>query len=66
MIDRTKIMHSVTEYIRGTGVFLVGVKVSNANRITVLADKNEGITIDECAMLHHHIEKALNRDIEDF
>jgi len=66
MIDRTKIEHSVIDYVRGTGLFLVGVKVSSSNRITVLADKNEGITIDECAMLHRHIEKALDRDIEDF
>ena len=66
MIDRTKIELSVIDYFRGTGLFLVGVKVSSSNRITVLADKNEGITIDECAMLHHHIENALNRDIEDF
>ena len=54
------------EFIRGTGLFLVAVKVSNSNRITVLADKKEGITIDECALLHRHIEKALDRDAEDF
>jgi len=66
MIDRTKIELSIKDYFRGTGLFLVGVKVSSSNRIIVLADKNEGITIDECARLHHHIEKALNRDIEDF
>jgi ribosome maturation factor RimP len=44
----------------------VAVKVSSANRITVLADKNEGITIDECAAIHRHIEKNLDRDKEDF
>jgi len=66
MTDRAKIEKIVTEYFRGTGLFLVAVKVSSSNRITVLADKKEGITIDECAMLHRHIEKELDRDEEDF
>jgi ribosome maturation factor RimP len=66
MTDKAIIEKSVTEFIRGTGLFLVAVKVSNSNRITVLADKKEGITIDECAMLHRHIEKILDRDAEDF
>lgn len=52
--------------MRGTGLFLVGVKVSSANRIIVLADKKEGITIDECGAIHRHIESNLDREKEDF
>jgi len=52
--------------MKGTGLFLVSVKVSNANRISVLADKKEGITIDECAGIHRQIENGLDRDVEDF
>jgi ribosome maturation factor RimP len=66
MIDRTKIEESVKEYIHGTGLFLVAVKVSSSNKITVLADTKKGITIDECALLHRHIEKGFDRDVEDF
>jgi ribosome maturation factor RimP len=66
MIEKQKIEGLVKEYIKGTGLFLVSVKVSNANRIIVLADKNEGITIDECAAIHRHIENGLDRDKEDF
>lgn len=66
MIEKQKIQGLVEEFTKGTGLFLVAVKVSNANRITVLADKNEGITIDECAAIHRHIENGLDRDIEDF
>jgi len=40
--------------------------VSGANRITVLADKNDGITIDECAGIHRQIENSLDRETEDF
>jgi ribosome maturation factor RimP len=66
MVEKQKIQGLVEELIKGTGLFLVAVKVSSTNRITVLADKNEGITIDECAAIHKHIEKSLDRDKEDF
>jgi len=66
MIDRAKIEESVKEYIRGTGLFLVALKVSSSNKITVLADTKQGITIEECALLHRNIEKNLDRDVEDF
>lgn len=66
MIEKKKIEGLVKEYIKGTGLFLVGVKVSSANKVVVLADKNEGITIDECVALHRYIESGLDRDKEDF
>jgi len=66
MIDKTKIEKLVKDYINGTKLFLVAVKVNSSNRITVLADRNEGITIDECAGLHRYLEKNLDRNAEDF
>jgi ribosome maturation factor RimP len=66
MIEKHKIEGLVAEFTKGTSLFLVTVKVSNANRIIVLADKKEGITIDECAAIHRHIENSLDREIEDF
>ena len=66
MTDKEYIKELVEEFINGTGLFLVAVKVSSANRITVLADKNEGITIDECVAIHRHIENNLDREKEDF
>ena len=66
MIEKQKIQGLVEEFLKGTGLFLITVKISNANRIIVLADKNEGITIDECAAIHRHIEMNLDRETEDF
>jgi ribosome maturation factor RimP len=66
MIEKQKIQELIEEFVKETGLFLVTIKVSNANRIIVLADKNEGITIDECAAIHRHIENGLDRDKEDF
>ncbi|HZY25388.1 MAG TPA: ribosome assembly cofactor RimP [Bacteroidales bacterium] len=66
MIEKQKIQELIEEYIKGKELFLVSVKVSSANRIIVLADKKDGITIDECAAIHRHIENGLDRDVEDF
>ena len=66
MIDKVKIENLVKEFIGGTGLFLVAVKVSSTGKITILADKNEGITIDECVSISRLVEKNLNRDEEDY
>jgi ribosome maturation factor RimP len=66
MIDKIKIVNLVKEFISGTDLFLVAVKVSSAGKITVLADNNEGITIDECVSISRYIEKNINRDDEDY
>jgi ribosome maturation factor RimP len=66
MTEKEYIKGLVEEFIKGTGLFLVAVKVSSANRITVMADKNDGITIEECVAIHRHIENNLDRDKEDF
>lgn len=66
MVDREKTEKLVRNYICGTDLFFVAVKVSSSNKVTVLADTKNGITIDECADLHRYIEKELDRNIEDF
>jgi ribosome maturation factor RimP len=66
MIDKGRIENLVKEFTGGTGLFLVAVKISSAGKITILADKKEGITIDECGSISRFIEKNLNRDEEDY
>lgn len=66
MTDKTKIEKLVSEFIHGTELFLVAVTVSATGRITVLADRKGGITIEECAGISRFLEKNLDRDIEDF
>jgi ribosome maturation factor RimP len=66
MIEKDIVKEIVEEYLRDSNIFLVGVRVSSSNRITVLADKNEGITIDECVSIHRFLEEKLDRDKEDF
>lgn len=46
--------------------FIVDIKVSKDNVITIKADTDAGITIDECGCLSHAIEEKLDREQEDF
>lgn len=66
MTGQKEIEEMVEGFIEGTGLFLVSVKVGSAGRIKVLVDRNEGITIDECAALHRQLETRLDREREDF
>jgi ribosome maturation factor RimP len=66
MIDKVRIEKLVEGYLSGHGFFLVNVKVSSSNKITILADRKEGITIDECVAISRYIEKNLNRDEDDY
>jgi ribosome maturation factor RimP len=66
MIDKNRIEEIVNEHIKETEIFLVTVRVSNLNRILVFVDTFTGITLDECVELHRHIEKNLDRNMEDF
>ncbi|HEX2969669.1 MAG TPA: ribosome assembly cofactor RimP [Bacteroidales bacterium] len=66
MIEKETIKGIVSEYLKSSDMFLVAVKVSSANRITVLADRKGGITLDECVSIHRFIESRLDRDIEDY
>jgi len=66
MIDRTKIENLVREYIEGKEIFLVDVRVSRDNKITIVADTPYDITIEQCAEISRFIESRLDRNIEDY
>ena len=66
MIEKNKIEELVKEFISDKDIFLIDVKVSSANKITVLANKKDGITIDDCVMISRHLENSLDREEEDF
>jgi ribosome maturation factor RimP len=66
MTDKANIEKLVDEHIKGSGIFLVAVRVSVNGKITVLVDRKERITIEECAGISRFIEKHLDREIEDY
>ena len=66
MVSAQTIRQLVEERPELSKFFIVDIKVSKDNSITVKADTDNGITIDECGELSAAIESALDRDTEDF
>ena len=66
MINKEIVKDIVNSKIAGTDNFLVELKVSTTNTISVLLNKPSGITIEECARLSRNIEAELDREKEDF
>jgi len=46
--------------------FIVDIKISRSNDITVFIDDFNGMTIDSCQRISRGIESCLNRDEEDY
>jgi len=66
MIDKKLIEDIVNGYLERTNYFLVEVKVSPENAITVEVDSDDTVAIDDCVAISRHIESQLDRDREDF
>lgn len=66
MITQQHIVHLAEQKIQGTPLFLVDVKVLPGNKIEVLLDGDNGLAISDCVTLSRHIEKSLDREVEDF
>ncbi len=59
MVTKDRIRDLTMSHISGSGIFLVDVRVSSTNRITVLIDRKEGVTIDDCASLSRFLSQEL-------
>ena len=66
MILESEIRSLVERKMHQIGGFLVDVKVSHTNDITVLIDLDDGITFDHCINISKYIESYFDREIEDY
>ena len=66
MISKEVVKEIVERHIQETGNFLVDVKVSGANKISVEIDSRQGINVEDCVAASRAVESGLNRDEEDF
>ena len=66
MILKDTINQIVENYLIESDYYLVDVKLSPDNRISVEIDSFEGVSIDFCAELNKHIEAQFDREVEDF
>lgn len=66
MVDKNIIEQVVTDDIAGSDIFIVEIKVTPDNTVTVELDSADGLDIDTCARITRAIEGAVDRDIEDY
>lgn len=66
MVDKNLIIKAVSDAIEGSDIFIVEVKVTPDNRVTVELDSQNGLDIDTCATVTRAIESAVDRDVEDY
>ena len=60
------VLSSEKDKFHDKDIFLVDVKVSNDNRITVHIDSFDGTKVADCATLSKFVEEKLDRESEDF
>lgn len=66
MIDKALLTKTVEEAIKDTDLFLVDIKVTPNNEITVTVDSTTGVDIEQCLAITRQIEKDFDRDAEDY
>ena len=66
MIKKEEILKILEEYPDREKVFIVDLRISSSNKISLFIDRMEGITIEECVQLSRFIEHHLDREKEDF
>lgn len=66
MILKETINQIVENFLSDTDYYLVDVKTTPDNRISVEIDSFGGVTIEFCAELNRHIESQFDREVEDF
>ncbi len=66
MIDKVKLTESIQAYLEGSDKFLVDIRVSTRNKVSIAIDGDKGVNISDCALLSKHIESLFDRDKEDY
>ena len=66
MISKEQIIDLVNTKLHQMDCFLVDVKVSMSNDITIFFDNLKGVDMNDCLEMSRFIEKNLDREIEDY
>lgn len=66
MIDKERVHDVVNQELENTDLFLIDIKIGKDNKISVIIDGDNGVTIQNCIDLSRQIEKNFDREVEDF
>lgn len=65
-MDTNIVKQIVEKEVKKLNFFLIECKISTFNKITVVMDSMNGISVNDCALLSKRINRQLSRDIEDY
>ncbi len=66
MITIDRIKKSVDAKIAEGTNFIVDISVKPGNKIIILLDNDNGVSISDCVAMSRHVEAGLDRETEDF
>ena len=66
MILKETVYQIILDFLKDTEYYLVDLKISTDNRISVEIDAFDGVSIDYCVDLNRYIESRLDREEEDY
>jgi ribosome maturation factor RimP len=66
-MDQAKVRFLVEEALtENETLFLIDISISANNKINVIVDGDEGVSLSECIRISRNIEHNLDREAEDF
>jgi len=66
MITKKDVIHIVEEILKDSDKYITSIRIAPGNRIKVFIDSDTVVSIEDCVVINKKIEKALDRDKEDF
>lgn len=66
MIAKELVYQIIEDFIVGKEYYLVDLRITTDNRISIEIDSFNGVSIDFCIELNKHIESQIDREIEDY
>ncbi|MFT3752911.1 MAG: ribosome assembly cofactor RimP [Paludibacter sp.] len=66
MISKDSIYQSVEQFLTDSDYYIVDVKVTPDNHISVEIDSFDGVSLEFCVEVNRHIESQFDREVEDY
>lgn len=66
MIKKDQLIKLAEQFLADSENYLIDIKVSSTNKIMVLIENDNHVSISDCIALSRHIEHSLDREQEDF
>ncbi len=66
LITKEHILALANDHLKGTDIYVTGIRISSDNQINLFIDGDNGVTIKDCVGLSRAVEGQLDREKGDF